>query len=116
MFWSYSAPNASAGRCLLAATLSGNSGVGVAGKLEYDVQLERLTIAIPPPGLALMTGTEVDFRPVGQGQFDLDNVVGTACCTLQRCDRYSSSSTHDTKSSRVTPRRWRISETPRPRS
>jgi hypothetical protein len=78
------------------------SGVGVSSKLEYHVQLQRLAIAIPPPGLALMARAEIDFSSVRKGQFDLDNVVGTTGLALQGCDRYSSSSTHNTKSSRTT--------------
>jgi len=77
-----------------------SSRVSVAGKFEYDIQLERLTISVPPACFALMAGTEVDFRAVGKRKLDLDNVVGSAIRTLQRFCGDASSPTHRYKSSR----------------
>lgn len=38
--------------------------VAVAGKLEHDIEFQGFTVAIPPAGLAVMTGAEVHFGAV----------------------------------------------------
>lgn len=83
--------------------------VGVTGKLEHDIELEGFAVAVPPASLALMTGAEVDLGAIRKGQLDLNNVVSSAGCALQWVNRDTSSPTHDTKSSRTTCHRMRIS-------
>ena len=44
--------------------------------------------------LELMARAEIDLGPVGQGQLDLDDVVGATGCALQGLNRDTSSPTH----------------------
>ncbi len=52
---------------------------------EKGVQLEMLSVAVPPLRLTAVTRAEDDLRSVGKGEFDLDDgVVATLFATEPR--------------------------------
>lgn len=88
--------------------LSFGSGAAVARHVEHDVEFQRLPVPIPPASFAMMTRAEIDFGAVGQSEFYLYHVVGTAGTTLQRFNRYASSPVHVAQSSHLWSVSWRI--------
>lgn len=52
-------------------------------EVEHGIQAEMLTVPVPPAVLTLVARVELDFRPVGEGEFDLNNAVGAAFGTLE---------------------------------
>ena len=51
---------------------------GLTREVQHGIELELFAVSVPPAGLALMTGEEIDLGAVGKGQLDLNDTIGAA--------------------------------------